>query len=402
MKKPGENLPLAMQAVLVLTLIFCIPILAPGAEVTVNCPGQSIDAAISGLSEATNTIIVKGTCNEQVHVNFQNRLTIQSVSNATITWTGGGPVIQISDSHAIVLQGLLITSGAGHGVQIMGSEVKVQDSTIEHNGGNGINAMPGSRITVLNSTLSNNQRGIRADSSYLELQGGVIITNNRFHGVSYNLSTAKFNGVTQENIISSNGITDPNLTGLGVQAGFGSKSEFTGQNTLKDNQAGMQVIASSYASLSGYYNEDGSTTTTTITGGAYGINCAGSSMVMLSGPITISNTTGAGIQLTQNASLGLYQGPVISNNKGPGILADGNASIDAYGINISGNTAEGIRLNHLSTAQLWRDAPNDILNVFSGNGVAAIACDDSSIPYGDLTGIKPIKCTNYQPAKPIK
>jgi hypothetical protein len=78
-------------------------------------------------------------------------------------------------------------------------------------------------------------------------------------------------------------------------------------------------------------------------------------------------------------------------------LADGNASMQVYQVNVSNNTAEGIRLRHLSTADFLMYPDN--VNVFSGNGGAAITCDDTSMPYGDLAGISPIDCKSVQKQK---
>jgi len=403
--RQGENLTVIFHSVTILTFFFFIPIMAFGAETTVNCPSESINSAISALPPLqANTITVAGTCNEQVNIDFKDRLTIQGGPDATIGWTGGGSVIQINNSRAIVLQGLLITGGRD-GIQVTGSEVNLDGSRIQGNTRNGIYAMQESTITVSNSTLSNNYRGIRTDSSFLEINGGVKIQNNRFHGISCNLSTVKFSGppfADEENIVSDNGFDFG--SGLGVLVGFGTRSEWQGQNTIKHNKSGgVQVNATSYANFIG--RDDGATTIEEHEG--YGILSAGTSTVYISGPVKIRNNGlndgGPGILAQQNASLALYSVgesvPEITNNAGPGVWAEGNVSVEISSVKILNYSAEGMRLTYLSTAKFIASGSPTLI---SGNGVAAIACDDTSVPYGDLTGISPINCKSYQPEKTKK
>jgi hypothetical protein len=402
MCKPGEGLPVVLQTVLALALISFFPLLVSGAEIAVNCPAESLNTAINLLPPMqANTITVAGTCNEQIDIAFQDRLTIQGSAGATIEYAESGPVVRINNSRAIVLRGLLIKSAKRDGVEITRSVVTVDGSAIQGNARNGIYAMQESAVAVFNSTLSNNYRGIRADSSFLEVNGGVKVQNNRFHGISCNLSTVKFSGppyTNEENIVSDNGFDSG--SGLGVLVGFGTRSEWQGQNTIKHNKnGGVQVNATSYANFIG--RDDG---TTTIEGHEdYGIMIEGTSTVYLSGPVIIrkngSNGAGPGIFARQNASLAIMNLPEISNNAGPGVWAEDNATIQTNGAKILDNSAEGIRLRHLSTAEFMLGDPPTVI---SGNGIAAIACDDSSIPYGDLTGISPINCKNYQPVKTKK
>lgn len=64
---------------------------------------------------------------------------------------------------------------------------------------------------------------------------------------------------------------------------------------------------------------------------------------------------------------------------------------------ISGNSGDGILLQHLSVAHLGGHFSNGNLapanTTFMGNGLSAIACDASSVVFGDLAGISPLKCT---------
>lgn len=83
----------------------------------------------------------------------------------------------------------------------------------------------------------------------------------------------------------------------------------------------------------------------------------------------IRNNTGSGIQVFVNSDAILFGGSVTVNGNGQGMFV-GEKSMGEFA---SGNT-------------------------FSGNGAVAVACDTTSLLAGDLSGIKPIKCTQIERA----
>jgi hypothetical protein len=283
---------------------------------------------------------------------------------------------------------------------VTGSEVTVNNCTLQSNIGSGIHAESGSTVSVADSALRSNYRGINVDSSQVSLNGGVIVENNTYNGVAISgRSIGYFNGpsLSEENKIRNNG-------GLGINASFFSEAYLYGKNTIQNNAlGGLQVAFTAYAQFNGDIAEDGVTPLATVIdgNGLKGIELSFASSALFIGPHKISNNgsggqpSGYGILMHHNASLGLYSAAEVSNNLGPGISADGDSSMEVSGAKILNNSGDGVLLTHASTAE-WVSSPD---NVISGNHPAAIACDDSSVAYGAVARFRPINCKNLERTK---
>ena len=89
-------------------------------------------------------------------------------------------------------------------------------------------------------------------------------------------------------------------------------------------------------------------------------------------------------------------GTDISNNTGPGVEASANGSVAVEGATVSNNTAEGVRVLKGSVGEFAGS------NSIFGNGIADVACDDTSLVVGDLTGVVNIKCAKVIKEKKLK
>ena len=89
----------------------------------------------------------------------------------------------------------------------------------------------------------------------------------------------------------------------------------------------------------------------------------------------------------ERSSLTLLDGPTVSGNVGIGILGDANSAI-VLGptASITNNSGTGVRLRHKSLVGLT--APITI----QGNGNSNVACDSTSLAYGQLGGLTGVQC----------
>src|SRR5258708_603024 len=115
----------------VLLTFFLLPAGAHATDVTVDCPGQSINAALAALPQnGPNTITVTGTCNEDVSITDVRSLTI-------IAGVGGAKIVQPQDSNTfdivrsqnITLQGLEIAGVPGSTLGFGGFGVNITEAT---------------------------------------------------------------------------------------------------------------------------------------------------------------------------------------------------------------------------------------------------------------------------------
>lgn len=397
-KKRWVCLPPRAGLLLVAALLL-VPGAATGTDVTVNCPTDSLQAAIGSLGpQGPHTIRVTGTCTENILIDQRTALTIAAPENQTGTLMPANPngrLVRISASHGITLVRLVMSGGRG--VLMFDSQVAISQCRVENSSSQGIFAS-NSILTIETSTVRNNAgRGISAlGHSTLTVPGDVIVENNGGGGIRVGEgSVATFDGFTpQGNIIRNN------LTGLSVS--FGSVATLNGRNTIQNNTVyGIQSIFDSTVDIFDDEDENGTPLGTVVEGnGGVGLVAAGSSSFFLQGSSKIRNNgagqnvdpfyRSSGILITNGSSVFTQEaagpGPEITNNLGPGILIDPSASIAFRSTTVNNNATDGIHLAHLSAAESLGG------NTVSGNGGAAVTCDQTSVLFGDLTGISPIQC----------
>jgi len=251
-----------LLALICLTLLGTI---AQGATVQVHCGASAsgINAALSHLNPAgPNTIVVSGTCNENVVIQSFDRLTLQAAgSGATINDVSGGnnPTVAILDSQRILIQGFTINGGSpgilcgdyslcrfsgntvqtavDNGVIVSRSKSSFDGDTIQNNGfrglvlreqssaviagvmlqGNpnaGADVHDGSFLYSLAAAVQNNGFGLRAEESTLRIEVSTI-SNNSLDGVQLQEeSNAWFSTVSGSNMITGSGFQDVSVNDL--------------------------------------------------------------------------------------------------------------------------------------------------------------------------------------------
>ncbi len=101
--------------------------------------------------------------------------------------------------------------------------------------------------------------------------------------------------------------------------------------------------------------------------------------------------------VANNTSFVAQNGTNISDNTGPGVLVEIDASASFATTTISNNTEEGILLRRVAVGEFFAQ-PADVF----GNGVADLACDDTSLAFGELQGVVNNTCKTIEKKKKVK
>jgi hypothetical protein len=97
----------------------------------------------------------------------------------------------------------------------------------------------------------------------------------------------------------------------------------------------------------------------------------------------------AGIWVDGTSQVDMQGGNQVTGNIGPGIIADINSSLDVTGATISGNMEEGIRVRHMSIAEIGAATAT------AGNRGGPLTCDATSLVLTQLIG-RSGSCTNIE------
>ena len=156
-----------------------MPNAAEALSTTVNCPAQSIAAAVNaGFDEIT----IVGTCTEDVGIQ-QDDVTLQGGG-------AGGTVIgelSVTGARRVTIQNLTVRGGSGSGIAAAdGAAVAVTNVTIDGVADTGISATNGSFINVNGATVQNSGGGvgISVDMGAQAVIAGSTIRNNSDTGIS--------------------------------------------------------------------------------------------------------------------------------------------------------------------------------------------------------------------------
>src|SRR6266481_250199 len=265
-----------------------------------------LSSFLAGLDpDEASTIFVSGTCNDNLHINGINRLTLLGAPGATINDASGGNdfVVTVADTLTFDFEGFTINGGGagfgclshstclpagniiqdslGTGVIVNRSNAILQGDTIQNNAGRGVSALNAANVTLAGETVQNSGfAGVGA-----------------FYGTNLNVqfSTVKSNGGVAGIRVGEHStlrLIDSNISGnfndgvslesgsLGTLENFGVGSNITG-----NANAGVRVADQSFGDFSNGPN--------TITGNLGGIDvaCVGQLPVTLSAQTLIGGTT---------------------------------------------------------------------------------------------------------------
>ena len=411
-------------------LCLALSVSAFAANVSVDCNGPkpgsfpSITSALNSLVPAgPNVITVQGTCKENVFIFYYQNLTIQSahgtravIENAAtpanivlqafgcrgllllnLVIEGGTDGLLLNQASEAVIQNLVVQDNSSDGATAqIGSTLGIESSKFINNGGNGLTVGALSNATLATSPgetilfSGNAGSGIAVDAAYLQVNFGTI-------RVEHNAGAAVFVANGQLLIFGGQSAGSGNVfrdNGEGIDLFDSSSGRFFGDNIIENNgEVGLQVVSGSSVDFFGQTLPDGTILATTIAGhSGPGVNVVRSSAANFNGPHFIrrngsaSDLSRSGIRVEHSSVT--VAGTNINGNTGPGITADESSTINVLAnAVIRGNTEDGVHLAIQSNGGFSQ--PISI----AGNGGASIACDTTSVAFGDFTGIKNINCS---------
>jgi hypothetical protein len=414
-------------------LVLCLALSASASasNVSVSCtspkPGTfpSISAALNALNPAgPNLITVQGTCKENVFIAYYQRLTITSAPGLTavienaaspagivlqafgcrglvllnLEIRGGTVGLLVNQASEAVIQNLVVEDNTSDGaVAQVNSTLGVESSKFIHNGGNGLTVASMSNATLATSPgetilfARNGLNGIDVDASYLQVNFGTIRVEHNA-GAAMAVSNGQllmFGPISAGvgNVFANNG--------EGIDLFDTSSARFFGGNLIENNgEVGLQVVNGSSADFISLILPDGTVSVTTIEGhSGPGANVVRSSAADFNGPHIIrhngsaSDVLASGIRV-EHSNVSVESGATVAGNTGPGIVAEESSTVNVTaGAVIRNNSGDGVHFRIQSNGGFFQ--PISIV----GNGGASIACDTSSLAFGDFTGIKNVSCS---------
>ncbi len=261
-------------------LTFFAPPAGEAATLTVNCPGQTIQAAVDA-AQPGDTINVTGTCNENVLVpNDRVRVFLQGGGTAVINGPDSSrPVIDIRGK-AISVQGFTIRGGRD-GIEVHRSANAVINSNVIENMAAGIVVYEVAFAVITNNMIQNHsqvgillQGAVSANIGVNSASDSVASPNT----IRNNGNGILLSGAAQANIIgntirnnSNNGIT----LNRGAQANIAKNTinANAGEGILAFEGAGANLGGASENTFGGLLPLLGFANITTSNNGDFGIAC---------------------------------------------------------------------------------------------------------------------------------
>jgi hypothetical protein len=279
--------------VVLMWTLFVFPMVAHAGTLHVNCDSKkgltriqrAIDILQQGGSEGTNTILVSGSCQENITIQSMDNLTLTTQNGASITDPSNGnlDVIDIVDSRRVSINGFTINGGAvgilcgsyslcrfrsntiqnaGTGVFLNSSQASFAGDTLQNNASRGLGVANGGQVSGDSLTVQGNGAGVS-----LLARGTLILTNSMVQGnqnfgiravagstiriIASTLTANHGNGVELdqsaqarfESFTGSNGIT--NNSGVGVFVADLSWAGFDVNSNVTGNAAGHRCLLQS-------------------------------------------------------------------------------------------------------------------------------------------------------------
>jgi hypothetical protein len=372
-------------------------LLAPAtqAQLLVDCSGSNpyayptINSALPNAGPGS-TIIVTGTCNENVALYGVNGLNLGAWWGQTARING---TVSINNSTLVYLYGLNITSPFGDGVSVSSSRSIFLDTcTSNGNPGAGLRVSNMSDVSVVaTGALDNNAGGgINIYGSSLVTLGGwggpIDISNNLGFGIWVGQSALN----TLGNTAVANNQSGQSGPGLGVQLLGGSRVQFGGiygPNIIQGNPAGGASLGEeseiSFFSFGAPNVIQGN--------GPFGVSVNLASQATFFGDAEIFNHSDVGVDVYGNSQANFSGANKVQSNgsstnpESAGIRVDGNSEAFLRGGDVSQNNGPGLLALVNSSF--------DFSGVtFSSDSGGIITCDSSSVMISDLTspGASPV------------
>ena len=239
-----------------LAFLWTAPGIARANTVTVNCSGkgkiQTITAALASLpAKEPNTILVQGTCNENVNITTIDHLTITGDSTTVLNALDPNTAtITVLDSQDLTLNNLVINGSTNvDGVDCWdGTVCRLNNVTIQHAGIDGLEAGSRSSLVVTDCQIQNNGGlGIWVGEGSHLLVLGTTIQSNALDGISIGMGAVVHLDVDSANL----GNTIRNNLGNGISSFRGTvQITYTANSTISGNSGdGVMLQGASAANI---------------------------------------------------------------------------------------------------------------------------------------------------------
>jgi len=255
--------------------LFLLPSIGEGANVTVDCSSQSLQAAIYA-APANTTITVKGACNENVVINENKmKITLDGLGTATIQGDNAKTTVTVM-GRGIVIKRLHITGGY-NGISVLnGGTATITSNTIDFAANNGVAISNGSvAFVVKNTILNNSNNGIQVQDNATAHIGIVDYSDTAAQANSIRSNGGQGINVSRSSSASIVGNVIRLNTNNGIKVQRDSHADISG-NTINNNSAnGIRVENNSGVNLG---NDTGTSifdlsNSTTVNNGNKGISC---------------------------------------------------------------------------------------------------------------------------------
>jgi len=368
---------------------------------TVDCSGATAGAftkiqdALNSFPKAgpNNINVLPSNCSERLQIVGFNDLTIFATPG-TVNVTASIPtarVMIIADSVNVFIDG--VDFNAGRGILINNSsDIFIGDGSMQTSAGLGMQSL-NSVVDIFNFTIQNSVRsGIAAQGGTFSLDGGVTVSNNNRFGISMLNGHLVLGGgdgtaANPDNVISNNGffgVSAANSSELdafagnhitnngymGVRVANTSTLEWSAGGTITGNQGvGISVAGTSHADID----------TVTISGN-------GASVAASGGLQTVFGAAG-GIEIVENSD-GVLNGAVnVAGNQSTGVLVSESSVLSSLGGDtVNTNIGDGFLVRDLAVVHFFG------ADTATGNTVAPLQCDTSTVLIGDKTGLGGTRC----------
>jgi Right handed beta helix region len=254
-------------------VLFLLVAAAQAQTLRVNCNSKKglthISQAIKILqgdeSHGSSTILVSGTCNENVVIQSLDNLTLTAQGGASINDSSGGNanVIDIGDSRRVSISGFTINGGANgvvcfdaslcrfsgntvqgsanYGVIVNESQATFNGDTLQNNGGRGLSVIDRGTADAFGISVQGNGDGIVLNSgAYIVIGNSTIQNNQRFGILVSNHSTVRCLPCT---------ITSNSNDGVRLQKESEGHFDFGGNTLTGNGGAGVTLLDLSFASF---------------------------------------------------------------------------------------------------------------------------------------------------------
>ncbi|MFQ5853596.1 MAG: nitrous oxide reductase family maturation protein NosD [Candidatus Binatia bacterium] len=264
--------------------------LGEAATTQVDCSSASLQAAVE-KARPGDTLLVSGTCNENLVIEEVARITLGGQGKSTINGPDASKSTIEVRGRGITIKGFTVTGGRNVIAVTRGGQAVIDGNTVQGAARTGIHVSKTSYSVIVNNTVQNNGRI------------GILISASSFGWVGFLTGLDK---TASPNIVQNNGH-------VGIVVGHSSAARIVG-NTIRNNKrAGVTVHGASQANISN----------NTIDGnGRAGISIRNSD-------VRLGRRRGSGIFRLPNSTT--------SNNSRVGIRCRGNSSVSGRLGSLNGN-----------------------------------------------------------------